>query len=105
MDHSLPGSSVHGISLARILEWVAISSSRESSQNPGIEPVSPALAGGFFTAELSGKPINIPTPVITYKKYIKDYKFTTKNSFSKKQNIKSVLNELDNLPLDIHDHP
>ena len=71
----------------------------------GIKPVSPALAGGFFTAELSGKPINIPTPVITYKKYIKDYKFTTKNSFSKKQNIKSVLNELDNLPLDIHDHP
>ena len=73
--------------------------------HPGIKPVSPALAGGFFTAELSGKPINIPTPVITYKKYIKDYKFTTKNSFSKKQNIKSVLNELDNLPLDIHDHP
>ena len=25
MDHSLPGSSVHGIFLARILEWVAIS--------------------------------------------------------------------------------
>ena len=25
MDHSLPGSSVHGILLARILEWVAIS--------------------------------------------------------------------------------
>ena len=31
MDCSLPGSSVHGISLARILEWVAISSSRGSS--------------------------------------------------------------------------
>ena len=25
MDHSLPGSSVHGILQARILEWVAIS--------------------------------------------------------------------------------
>ena len=24
--------------------------------NPGMEPVSPALAGGFFTAESSGKP-------------------------------------------------
>ena len=24
--------------------------------NPGIEPLSPALAGGFFTAEPSGKP-------------------------------------------------
>ena len=25
MDHSLPGSSVHGIFQARVLEWVAIS--------------------------------------------------------------------------------
>ena len=32
MDCSLPGSSVHGILQARILEWGAISSSREPSQ-------------------------------------------------------------------------
>ena len=32
MDWSLPGSSVHGIFQARILEWVAISWSRGSSQ-------------------------------------------------------------------------
>ena len=32
MDCGLPGSSVHGIFQARILEWVAISSSRGSSQ-------------------------------------------------------------------------
>ena len=32
MDCSQPGSSVHGISQARILEWVAISFSRGSSQ-------------------------------------------------------------------------
>ena len=31
MDDSLPGSSVHGILQARILEWVAIFSSRGSS--------------------------------------------------------------------------
>ena len=31
MDYSPPGSSVHGILQARILEWVAISSSRGSS--------------------------------------------------------------------------
>ena len=31
VDYNLPGSSVHGISQARILEWVAISSSRGSS--------------------------------------------------------------------------
>ena len=32
MDCSLPGSSVHGVSQAKILEWVAISSSRGSYQ-------------------------------------------------------------------------
>ena len=32
LDCSLPGSSVHGISQARMLEWVAISSFRESCQ-------------------------------------------------------------------------
>ena len=32
MDYSPPGSSVHGILQARILEWVAISSSRGASQ-------------------------------------------------------------------------
>ena len=44
-DYGPPGSSVHGILQARILEWVAISYSRGSS-DPGIEsvsPVSPAL--------------------------------------------------------------
>ena len=32
MDCSLPGTTVHGVFQARILEWVAISSSRVSSQ-------------------------------------------------------------------------
>ena len=36
-DHSLPVSSVHGISQARIPEWVVISSSR-GSPDSGIEP-------------------------------------------------------------------
>ena len=51
MDCSLPGSSVHGIFQARILEQVAISSPGDRP-NPGVKPVSPAspaLAGGFFT--------------------------------------------------------
>ena len=39
-DCSPPGSSVHGILQARMLEWVAISSSRGS--NPGTEPSSSA---------------------------------------------------------------
>ena len=33
LDHSLLGSSVHGILQARILEWIAMSSSRGSSQS------------------------------------------------------------------------
>ena len=48
MDYSSPGFSVHEILQARILEWVALSSSRGSSV-PGVEPVCLALAGGFFT--------------------------------------------------------
>ena len=42
MDYSLPGSSVHEISQARTLAWVAISFSRGSSW-PRIEPGSPTL--------------------------------------------------------------
>ena len=58
---SLPCSSVHGILQVRILEWVAISFSRDLPQ-PGIEPVSSAplaLAGRFFTTELPGKPTTV----------------------------------------------
>ena len=40
IDHSLPGSSVHGTSQARILKWVAISFSRGSSQPRDQTPVS-----------------------------------------------------------------
>ena len=47
-----PGSFVHGILQARILEWGAISFSEGNLPNPGIEPVSPALAGGFFTISM-----------------------------------------------------
>ena len=57
-DWSPPGSSVHGISQARILQWVAISFSRDLPDS-GIEPATPAcpaLAGGFFTPEPPGKP-------------------------------------------------
>ena len=57
MNYSLPVSSVHGILQARILQCVAMPSSRESF-DPGIEPVSFifCIAGGFFTTEPLGKP-------------------------------------------------
>ena len=46
--YSPPDSSVHGILQARMLEWVAITSSRGSSQPRNPTQVSP-VAGGFFT--------------------------------------------------------
>ena len=54
MDWCQPGSSVHGILEARILGWVAFPSPG-GLPHPGIKLESPALAGGFFATEPSGK--------------------------------------------------
>ena len=48
MDCSLPGSFVHGILQSRILEWVAMSSSRGSSW-PRDQTWVSCIAGRFFT--------------------------------------------------------
>ena len=48
VDYSPPGSSVHGILQARILEWVAMPSSSRSAQLTDRTRV-PCTAGGFFT--------------------------------------------------------
>ena len=51
MDCSLPGSSVHGILQARILEWLPCPPPGDIP-HPGTEPeslTSPVLAGRFFT--------------------------------------------------------
>ena len=52
-----PGSSVHGILQVRILEWVAVPSSRGSSQLRDLK--SPALAGGFFTTSTTWEAYNV----------------------------------------------
>ena len=52
MDSSPPGSSVHEILQARILEWVAMLSLQGDPANSGVKPeslTSPALAGRFFS--------------------------------------------------------
>ena len=58
MDCSLPGSSVHGIFPARILEWVAIYFSRGSLRPKDWTRVSYTayIAGIFFTNEPPGNP-------------------------------------------------
>ena len=55
MDCSPPGSSVHGILQARILAWVAMLSSRESSS----EPASPALQADSLPRSHQGTPKEI----------------------------------------------
>ena len=58
MDCSPPGFSVHGISQARILGWVAVSSSRGSSWPRNQTHLSCIfyIAGGIFHGEPPGKP-------------------------------------------------
>ena len=76
MDCSLPGSSVHGILQARILEWVAFPSSRGSSQ-PRDQTQVYHIVGRFFTSwatreaqkwkrksEKAGLTLNIEKPQI-----------------------------------------
>ena len=57
MDYSLPGSSIHGTSQARTLQWLLFPSQGDLP-DPGKEPVSPELAGGLFTTESPQKPSN-----------------------------------------------
>ena len=52
MGCSLSGFSVHGISQARILEWVAI-------PQPGIEPMSHALASSSLLMSYPGSPMQV----------------------------------------------
>ena len=57
-DSSPPGSSVHGVFQARMLEGIAISSSRGSSPTWD-QAMSPALAGWFLTTEPPGNSIDL----------------------------------------------
>ena len=76
VDCSPPGSSVHGVIPARILQWVALFLLQGNIPDPGIKPESPALTGRFFTTETPGTPqmrklkpkrtnTETPTPVST----------------------------------------
>ena len=57
-DCSLPGSSVHGILQASILEWGAIPFSRRPSQPRDRRQVS-CIAGGFFTVWASREDLHV----------------------------------------------
>ena len=55
MDYSLPYFFIHGVFQARILEWVAILFSRESSQ-PRDQTLVSCMAGRFLTVWATRKP-------------------------------------------------
>ena len=53
MDCSPPGSFIHGILQARILEWVAMPSSRGDLPDPEIKPGSPGMQAWSEVKSLS----------------------------------------------------
>ena len=59
MDCSLPGSSVHGILQARILEWVPIPFSRGDLPDPGIEHGSPTLQAYAVPSGWAEEPVKL----------------------------------------------
>ena len=59
MDYSPPGSSIHGISQARTLEWGAISFSRGDLPDPGMEPGSLALQADSLLSEPPGSSFSL----------------------------------------------
>ena len=68
-DCSPPGSSDHGIFQARIIEWVAISSSRGSSR-PRDQTYISCLVGRLFTPVPPGKS---PSRLQFIKHYVSNY--------------------------------
>ena len=73
MDYSLPGSSIHAILQARILEWVAISFSRRSS-DPGMKPTCLLSLLHWHVDSLPLAPPGKPNKYFTdWKKYYKAF--------------------------------
>ena len=77
IDCSLPGSSVHGISQARVLERGCHFPTPGDLPDPEIEPTSSALVGKFSTAEPPGKSLTPSTWAVflfyDWKSHVKSY--------------------------------
>ena len=77
MHNSPPGSSVHEIFQARKLEWVAMPSSRVSSQPRDWTQVS-CIASGFFTSRATKE-----APIVGHMGVIQGLWYWTKQKISK----------------------
>ena len=60
MDYSLPGSSVHGIFQARVLEWGSHFLLQGDLPDPGIKPGSSAVQADALPSKPPGKPHEAP---------------------------------------------
>ena len=79
MDCSLPGSSLHGILQARVLEWVAIPFSRGSSWPRDRTRVS-LIAGRCFNLWATREALLIHLPFLSYVKFLDIYASASKVS-------------------------
>ena len=70
MDCSQPGSSVHGIFQAKILGSGLPCPPPGDLPDQGIEPLSPALTGGFFITESPGK--SHPLTILFFESYLRE---------------------------------
>ena len=66
MDYSLPGSSIHGIFQARVLEWGAISFSRGSFQ-PWDQTQVSRIAGRHFTIKATREALKLLSRVLLFR--------------------------------------
>ena len=92
MDYSSPGSSVHGILQAKILEWVAMPSSRGSSQPRDWTHASCGsyVAGRSFTAEPLGKPRVGSTTYVNIRRFTWSFPRASKVSFLLLWNVAAI---------------
>ena len=63
MDCSLPGSSVHGIFQAIVLEWIAISFSRGIFPTQGSNPGLPHCRETLYHLSHQGSPKTLPSKI------------------------------------------
>ena len=89
MDSSSPGSAIHGIFQARILEWAAISFSRGSSQPRDRTCVS-CIADRHFTVWATRETANIFVENLLFWTLYENIKLWIKYSYPQGQNVKQT---------------
>jgi len=74
MDHSLPGSSVHGDSPSKNTGVGCHALLQGNLPNPGIEPRSPTMQADSLPSELLGKPFSLGSVTLNW---LPDFSFAS----------------------------